>query len=131
MTLPSRADLSRFALFLAAGGVNTLFGYGVFALLIWLGMTGTTAVILSTVAGVIFNFHTFRRVFIAQGLTRLPHFVGMYAVIMLVNVVLLHVLTRAGLSSYLAQALIVLAVAPCSFLAMRNFVFNVPAEPSS
>lgn len=129
--LRSGADLRRFALFLATGGINTLFGYAAFALLIWLGTPNTPAVVLSTIAGVVFNFHTFRRVFTAQGLSRLPRFVGMYAVIMAINVGLLHLLARAGLNAYLAQALIVAAIVPCSFFVMRGYVFNVREEPMS
>lgn len=129
--LPSRAGLRRFALFLAAGGINTLFGYAAFALLIWLGTANTAAVVLGTLAGVLFNFNTFGRVFAVRGWARLPHFIGIYAIIMALNAAALHVLTRLGLNPYLAEALIVAALAPCSFLAMRSFVFNVPAETAA
>lgn len=124
----SGTDLRRFALFLAAGGINTLFGYAAFALLIWLGTGNTMAVVLGTSAGILFNFNTFGRVFAARGLSRLPHFIGIYAVFMAANAGLLHLLTQAGLGPFLGEALVVAALAPCSFLAMRSFVFNVPAE---
>lgn len=126
----SHANLRRFLLFLVAGGINTLFGYGTFALLIWLGAGNTLAVVLGTAAGILFNYNTIGRVFAARGLSRLPHFVGIYAVIMVANAALLHLLTQAGLGAYLAEALVVAALAPCSFLAMRSFVFTPVADPT-
>lgn len=131
LTLRSGAISRRFVMFLVAGGINTLFGYTVFALLVWLGTPNTPAVVLSTAIGILFNFKTFGKVFAASGLARLPHFAGIYAVNMVVNAALLHILTRAGMGAYLAEALIIAALAPCLFLAMRNLVFRAPAETAS
>lgn len=129
--LKSRANLRRFVLFLVAGGMNTLFGYAAFALLIWLGAGNTASVVLGTLAGVLFNFNTFGRVFAAQGYSRLPHFLGVYAVILALNAGMLHLLTHAGLGTYLAEAAIVAVLSPCSFLAMRSVVFTAPAETAT
>ena len=47
-----------FVKFVLVGILNTAFGYLVFALLLFLGLHYTLAVILSTIAGVLFNFKT-------------------------------------------------------------------------
>ncbi|MDE2596948.1 MAG: GtrA family protein [Sphingomonadales bacterium] len=123
----NRRELLRFGLFLAAGAVNTLFGFAVFAALIALGTGNDLAVVLSTVAGVLFNFQTYGKVFSAQGFSRLPHFVGTYAAILAANILTLRALTAAGCNAYLGQALVVTVIAPLSFLVMRRWVFAFSA----
>lgn len=44
--------------FLLVGGLNTLFGYAVFAVLISTGLHYTIAVFIGTLIGVLFNFKT-------------------------------------------------------------------------
>ncbi|HET9651933.1 MAG TPA: GtrA family protein, partial [Usitatibacter sp.] len=58
----------QFVRFLIVGGVNTLFGYAVFAGLVLAGMPPMPALVLTYVVGVLFNFFTTRRfVFAASG----------------------------------------------------------------
>ncbi|MGC7556563.1 GtrA family protein, partial [Pandoraea pneumonica] len=38
------------------GGLNTLFGYGVFAVCLWIGLHYSLAIAISTVLGTLFNF---------------------------------------------------------------------------
>jgi putative flippase GtrA len=121
----------RFGLFLAVGAVNTGFGYGAFALFLWSGCGRDIAVVLGTMAGIAFNFRTIGSVFAAQGLSRLPHFIATYGVLMALNIALLRIVTAGGLGPYPAEALVVLAIAPISFLVMRRFVFGPAAEPVS
>ena len=47
-----------FIKFLAVGVLNTLFGYGIFALLLFIGLHYAVASILATICGVLFNFKT-------------------------------------------------------------------------
>ena len=111
--------------FLIVGGVNTLFGYGAYALLLFAGLHYATAAFLGTIAGVLFNFLTTGGlVFGALSPARLARFVGVYAVTYVVNVGLLAWLTRAGLDAYVAGALLLLPMAVVSYLLMRTFVFG-------
>ena len=49
---------SRFIKFLFVGGINTLFGYTSFAILIFLKLDYRIALLIATVCGVLFNFKT-------------------------------------------------------------------------
>jgi len=116
--------LRRFTRFLTAGGINTAFGYVTFALLLWCGLNDELAVTLSTLAGLAFNFGTYRSAFDQSGWARLPHFVIFYGSILAANIVLLGGLTRAGLNPYLGQALVVLLIVPTSYWGLRRLVFQ-------
>ena len=47
-----------FVKFILVGILNTAFGYGAFALLMYTGLHYSAAVVLSTIAGILFNFKT-------------------------------------------------------------------------
>lgn len=124
-------ELGRFALFLGAGAVNTLFGYSAFALCIALGMPNDLSVLVCTIAGALFNFRTIGAVFAANGLAALPRFVIAYALIAPANMLLLRVTIALGAGAYLGEALVIAILAPISFLAMRRFVFPAAREHAS
>ena len=48
----------QFVKFLLVGALNTAFGYGIYALLIWFGLRPFLAVGLATVLAVLFNFQS-------------------------------------------------------------------------
>ena len=129
MKLPSqiRCEARRIVLFVAAGLINTAFGYGVYALCVVLGCGAALSVIVSTVAGVSFNFRTLGAVFAVQGLARLPRFVTVYAVLAPLNVALLRLAQSSGADPYLGEALVLAVVTPLTYLAMRLFVFTPPS----
>jgi putative flippase GtrA len=115
---------NRFARFLVVGLLNTAFGYACFAGLLWAGLHYTVALLLATVAGVLFNFKTIGRlVFGSSGSGLLWRFIAVYAVIYTANVAALALLQSAGLGPFLAQSLLLLPVAVASFLLNRKFVF--------
>lgn len=122
-------DLQRFVLFLAAGALNTCFGYAVFACLVWVGLGNDLAVILGTVAGIAFNFQTIGKVFASRGFSRLPQFLLIYGLLLVANVLLLRALVAAGSGPYVGQAIIIAIISPLSFLMMRRFVFVPAPEP--
>jgi putative flippase GtrA len=128
--LRSQPDLRRFLLFLAAGALNTAFGYAAFAFFIWMGTGNDLAVLCGTLAGIVFNFNTFSRVFASQGMSRLPRFLAFYGILMLVNIALLRLMSTAGFGPYLGQGLVLVIITPCSFLAMRRIVFPPLRETS-
>lgn len=118
-------DLSVFFRFLAVGVLNTLFGYGVFSLLVWLGLLPEIALLISTVVGVLFNFTTtgtlvFRNT--DRGL--FLRFALVYVSIYLLNAGALRGLLWLGMSPFLGQATIVPFSVVLTFLAMRRFVFR-------
>lgn len=120
----------RFIGFLIAGGINTLFGYGVYSAQVLLGIVPHIAVVISTVIGVLFNFLTTSTVFRSRDLRKLPRFLAVYAAMMGLNILLLDIAMRVGLGPLLAQALI-LPIFALTFLAMRRFVFAASPEQTS
>lgn len=122
------SEHTRILRFLIAGGLNTAFGYAVFAALIRAGLGHDAAVVISTIVGVAFNYGTYGKVFAAQGFGRVPAFIAVYAALLLANILLLRTFVAAGTSPYLGQALVLLIVVPITYLALKRFVFAAQPE---
>ena len=107
----------QFVRFVFVGMVNTLFGFTVYALLIWIGLPPQPALAISFVCGVIWNFFTHARfVFYNQNkLSRLPYYVLSYVIVYLFNAFSLQALLNAGLPPIVAQALLTPCAAILSF----------------
>jgi putative flippase GtrA len=114
-----------FLRFLFIGGINTLFGYGVFALFIFLGLHYSIAAIISTIAGVLFNYYTIGTFVFTSGknYSKLFRFIIVYAVSYGLNVFFIFILIKAGLSSYSAGALLLLPMAVIVYFINKIFVF--------
>jgi putative flippase GtrA len=111
--------------FLMVGGVNTIFGYGVFAALILLHLHYTLAALLSTICGVLFNFKTTGTLVFKNKSNRLIfRFFGVYLITYLLNIGLLKLFAINGVGSLAAQAILALPLATISFLLNRKFVFS-------
>ena len=79
----------RFIRFLIVGGLNTAFGYLVFAVFIWLDFHYSAATSLSTVIGIVFNFFTTGRLVFKNSNNRLIFkFFAVYGITWLINVFL-------------------------------------------
>lgn len=113
--------------FLLVGGLNTVVGYALFAVLVWAGLPFPLAIGLATVLGVAFNFQsTGRLVFGGARLSKLGRFVAVYAAVYAFNVGAVALLLAAGLNVYVANALVLLPLALIAFLLQRRFVFVTP-----
>ncbi len=116
---------NRFVRFLIAGGINTIFGYCVFAALIFLRFHYAVAVLLSTVMGVLFNFKTTGKLVFGNSDNRLIFkFVSVYAVLYLINTGFLKVFNFYRVNMYLSGAVLLLPMALLSFFMLRSFVFE-------
>ncbi len=120
----------RFIAYLVAGGINTLFGYALYTGLVMLGVLPQLAVAIGGIAGTLFNFWTNSIVFQSRDARRLPRFVLVYAIMLVLNVVLLDIVMRIGLGPLLAQAAI-LPVFTLTFFALRRFVFAALPEQTA
>jgi putative flippase GtrA len=116
-------DRRQIFLFLVAGAANTLFGYAVFSALVLVGLSPAPAAAVAAIAGILFNFRTLGMVFADRDPRRFLRFVGVYALLIALNLVLLHLLIGAGLHALVAQALVLPLFATLSFLLMRGVVF--------
>ena len=115
--------------FLITGGINTLFGYLVYACgVVVFGLSYFWAIVLSYVVGVTFSFFMFRAfVFTTgdRGWRSYTRFIPTYVVIFAANVAALHILVDlAGWNKLLAQAVVVPGCAVLSFIFNRIFVFK-------
>lgn len=118
-------NLPPFIRFLAVGFLNTVFGYMLFALLTWMGLSYPWAIGLSTIVGVLFNFQTTGRlVFGTTNKQRLIRFIGAYALIYVLNVGGVALLLGWGFNVYWAGALLLLPMAGISYFTLRVFVFQ-------
>jgi putative flippase GtrA len=114
--------------FLIVGGINTLFGYGLFAALILLGLPTPLAVVVGTILGLLFNFiSTGGIVFKNRASRLLPRFIAVYVVQMGISVAALHVLETGGFHPLVAGALVLPPLAIFTYLALRRFVFRPEA----
>lgn len=116
----------QFVLFLVMGGINTLFYFSLYSLLIYIGVFYAAAVVIATVCGVLFNFQTFGRVVFKNFQLRLLiPFIGVYTVVCLTNIAGLKLLEFVGLvNKYIAGAVLVLPVALLGYVLNKTFVFS-------
>ncbi len=105
--------------------LNTLVGYSLYALFIYIGLHYTYALLLATVLGVIFNFHTIGRlVFQSKDGRLIFKFFFVYAITFCVNLVLIKLLVGVGLNAYFAGACALVPTTVLSFLLNKYFVFK-------
>lgn len=117
----------KFIRFLLVGALNTLFGYGLWALLLYIGLHYTVASAISTVAGILFNFKTTGcLVFENKNNRLLLKFLMVYGLIYLLNIALLYGFELLNINLYLAGLTVLLPLAFLSYMLMRCFVFKEP-----
>lgn len=111
--------------FLFVGGINTLFGYGVYTVLILIGLDYKLAILISTTCGVLFNFKTTGvLVFRSRNNVLIFKFIGVYIIVYFANVLGVKLLLLTGLNSLAAGAICLLPVALLSFFLNKYFVFK-------
>lgn len=111
--------------FIAVGVVNTLFGYGIYVLLIYLGLNYMIAVLFATVAGVLFNFKTIGRyVFKSTDSSLLLKFIIVYTIIYGINTGLIWLFSLWNIDYYTAGFLAIVPCAAISFILNKLFVFQ-------
>ena len=121
---------SQFLRFILVGGLNTLFGYAVFASFLAIGAHYALAALFSTFLGALFNFKTYGRLVFKNSENRLIfRFFGVYLTTYVLGVVLIGVLKTYHLSSYAAGAVLALPMALVSFQLNRRLVFSRMTNP--
>jgi putative flippase GtrA len=118
-------DWRRIGLFLVAGGLNTGFGFAIYALFVYLQFPIWATVTLSMIAALIFNYLTYGgMVFKDLSWRNLPLFVIFYASLAALNTALLHGLNGLGFGALMAQAILVPPLALISYVGLSYFVFH-------
>jgi putative flippase GtrA len=116
---------SRFVRFLLVGGLNTAFGYTVFAICILIGIPYPLAALVSTVLGVLFNFKSYGALVFASHDNRLIfRFIAVYGVCYVVGLVPLAWAKAHGVPILWMAAICVLPMAALAFTLQRVLVFH-------
>lgn len=124
MAVPvSRERLIELWRYYQAGVVNTAFGLGAYALLVWLGLNMFVAQLVAHVAGVIFNYLTYsRHVFRDAGPAKL-RFALSYAINYLIGLAMLAAVALAIKSPYLAGLVSAVLVSILNYFILKHLIF--------
>jgi len=107
------------------GGINTLFGYGLFALLITLGVHYTIAVLIGTILGVLFNFKTTGAlVFKNKNNKLLFKFFAVYSVNYVIYVGGIKLLSRCISDSRISGAIVLPVAVIVMYFLQKKYVFK-------
>jgi putative flippase GtrA len=111
--------------FVLTGGVNTAFGYGIYAACIYLGAGYAIASGVSIVCGLLFSYKTTSAMVFGRGYRgSLARYIGSYALVYAFSVVILKTLDGFGTDPYLAGLLVAPPCAVLSFVLLKLFVFR-------
>jgi putative flippase GtrA len=110
-----------------AGVVNTLFGYGLFAFFVWLGLNIYVAQITAHVLGMTFNYFTYSRYAFAGHESSKSRFVISYAFNYLLGLVALAGAARFVSSPYVAGLIAVIFVSVVNYFILKRLVFRTEA----
>jgi len=117
-------ELVRIYRFIAVGFLNTLFGYGVFAVFILNDIHYSLSILVATILGIVFNFFTVGSiVFNSLPWQRVYRFLFVYCIAYGVNVLLLFFLNAAGLSSLISGVIAIPTVSIMTYFGLRRLVF--------
>lgn len=120
----------RWLRFLITGGLNTGFSYGVYALLVFMGLNYAVSNLCSLVLGILFSFRTQSAlVFKSSGQGLFWRYVGVWTVLYFSNILMIGGLIRMGANAYTAGAMAIVPTALLSFFLQKYFVFP-RTEPS-
>ncbi|MFZ1806600.1 MAG: GtrA family protein [Cyclobacteriaceae bacterium] len=121
---------NQFVRFLLVGGINTAFGYIMFALFIFLTGNDVATIILANIVGILFNFKTYGNiVFNSTDNHKIYKFIAVYSVLMVAQILALKGLSLSGITNrYISGAILTPPMALLSFFMLRLFVFKVEVQ---
>lgn len=125
--LPPRSEWLQLARYYAAAALNLMFGYLLFACLVWLGLQVFVAQAVGYVLGVIFNYVTYSRIAFTGKQGGKLSFVASYVANYLISVVFLWLVLKALPSPYVAGLVVTIAVSLVNYLVLKKWVFRAPA----
>lgn len=117
---------SVFIRFVLVGCLNTMFGYGVYCLMIWIGLSYWWATLVANILGVLFNFKTIGHLVFKNPSNKLFfRFVSCYVLAYGLNVGIIYLLSHhIGWNDYLCGIIATIFVALFSFFYQKLFVFK-------
>ncbi|MFL6735170.1 MAG: GtrA family protein [Sphingomicrobium sp.] len=121
-------SLDRLWRYYQAGIVNTVFGYGMYALLVALGLNMYLAQIIAHTLGVGFNYFTYSRHAFRDAEASKTRFVLSYVVNYLLGLGALAAAAQFFKSPFVAGAVAVVVVSFINYFILKHFVFTRPAS---
>jgi len=110
--------------YLIVGGVNTVFGYSIFAIFIFFGFHYSLAVLIATILGVLFNFQSYGRlVFQDYSWNLLSRFVFVYTIIYFANITLLLIFDLLVSNLYISGAMTTPVIAYLGYILNKRYVW--------
>lgn len=107
------------------GSINSAFNYSLYAILIFSGLGHIIASTGAFAAGMIFNFKAHAKfVFKTKNRNSFYLYIVSWIVIYFVNIIVLDLMVRSGVDSYLAGALLMPPLAVLAFVVLRFIVFR-------
>lgn len=123
-----RTRLFEIIRYYAAGAINAGFGFGLYVLLVWLGLDRYPAQLLAHILGVVFNYFTYsRHVFREAGPAKL-RFIGSYVVNYGISLAMLALASQVVASPYLAGLVSLVLTSIINYFVLRYFVFTKPND---
>ncbi|WP_415643908.1 GtrA family protein [Sphingomonas antarctica] len=118
------ARLKQLIRFYQAAAINTAFGFGIYALMIHLGLNLYVSQIIAQILGVTFNYFTYSRHVFRDRDASKRAFILAYASNYLVNLTMLAVFDRLVRSDYLAGLLATIVASILNYLLLKSLVFQ-------
>lgn len=116
----------QFFTFILVGMINTIFGYSIFTLFIYLHFHYSIAMLVATCLGILFNFQTTGViVFKNQNKKLILQFIAVYATMYFLSLTLLNIIRWMGISNLYISGAIVTCITPLiSFTLNKFYVFT-------
>lgn len=123
MRLPLIGSVQRLWRYYQAGIVNTLFGYGLYALMVKLGLNMYVAQLAAHLLGIVFNYFTYSRHTFHDAQGSKWRFVVSYGFNYVMSVAALAAASLIFKSPYAAGFASILIVSLLNFFVLKHFVF--------
>lgn len=118
-------DKKQIIKFILVGIINTIFGYGLYALFIYIGFHYFYATLFATILGVVFNFKTTGKIVFNSSENRLIYkFVIVYICIFLLNLSIIKFFKYLTFDDYMSGLFAIVFCAIVSFVLSKIYVFR-------
>ena len=114
----------QFIKYILVGILNTLFGYTIFALLLYTGLHYAVVCILATIICVLFNYKTYGKLVFKNNKNALVKFVSVYILTTSLSILGLKIAKLYTINLYFAGFIITCVMAVISFILLKSYVFK-------
>lgn len=111
--------------FILVGILNTIVGYSLYALFIYIGFNYTFSAFFATVLGVLFNFKTIGKfVFHHATNVKIIKFFLVYGIVFLVNISVIKLFKLYNFNDYISGLIAIFPASIISFVLNKYYVFK-------